>query len=74
MRSGIIMSLRVIDAASPILMPVLIRRSIKAASRIKVLCAKGVKVEGALSKQASIFEMSFIDKVLGNCFSCLNLN
>lgn len=68
------MSFRVIAAASPIRIPVLINKSIKAALRIYSFKAKVVRLVFSISKHLSILLISLIVKVLGNFRSCLNLN
>ena len=73
-RSVVVMSSNVILDASPILIPVLINKSIKAASRMYSFKAKGVSIVGSISKQLRILLISVTVKVLGNFFSCLNLN
>lgn len=68
------MSFKVIAAASPIRIPVLMSKSIKAAFRIYSFKAKGVRQEVSISKHLSILLISLIVKVLGSLRSCLNLN
>ena len=69
-----IISSKTIAAASPIRMPVLTNKSIKAASRIYSFKANGERVESSISKHFRILPISVIESVLGNFLSCLNLN
>lgn len=62
------------QAASPILIPVLIIKSSKALSLIKNFNLKVDNVLVSIFKQNSNLLISLTESVFGNFFSCLNLN